>query len=182
MVKEDGEGVIMPTDKTNGLSYETKESYKLAAKEHIEHDTVVSDKTRKNIETNFNGISKGLNRFLRVGESRKHDDRIIEAAITHNTTVPTMKLTGKDHKAVEDPTKGPKRRPLVGANEGPNVRVSNMVARVLNAAADMEQSKTECKSTEELLAKVEVLNKKLHREAFEDKDSEKEDRRLVVGS
>ena len=181
-VKEDGEGVIMPTDKTNGLSYETKESYNSAAQEHIKNDTVVDYKTRKNIEANYNGISKGLNRFLRVGESRKHDDRFVEAAITHNTTVPTMKLTAKDHKATEDQDKGPKRRPLVGASEGPNVRVSNMVAKVLNRAADMEQSNTECQSTEGLLAKVEALNKKLQKEAFEGKNGEKEERCLVVGS
>ena len=102
-VKTEGERVMMPTDKTNGLSYETKDSYKLAAKDHIIDDKIVSDKTRKNIEANYNGISKGMLRFLRVGEARKQDNRLVEAVSTHNTTVPTMKLTGKDHKHIEDP-------------------------------------------------------------------------------
>ena len=171
----------MPTDKTSGLSYETKESYKLAAEEHIKNDEIVLDKTRKNIESTFNGIGKGLLRFLMVGESRKHDDRMVEAVTTHNTTVPTMSMTGKDHEEILDPAKGPKRRPLVAANEGPNVRVSNMVAKVLNLAADMEESKTECKSTEELQAEIEILNTRLHKEAFS-VDGDNDERCLVAGS
>ena len=142
----------MATDKTNGLSYETKDSYKLAAKDHIKDNKIVSDKTRKNIEANYNGIGKGMLRFLRVGEARKQDNRLVEAVTTHNTTVPTLKLTGKDHKHIEDPKINQKRRALVGANEGPNVRVSNMVAKVLNSASDMEESKYECQSSEGLQA------------------------------
>ena len=32
---------------------------------------VVSEKTRKNIESTYNHIAKGMFRFLKVGESRK---------------------------------------------------------------------------------------------------------------
>ena len=120
-------------------------------------------------------------RFLRVGESRKKDKRLVEAVTTHNTTVPTMKLTGKDHKDIDDPKVGPKRRALVGANEGPNVRVSNMVATVLNTASDMEESKTKCQSTEGLQAKIKAFNDKLHKEAFDD-DRVREEQALVAGS
>ena len=83
--------------------------------------------------------------FLRVGAARKHDDQLIKAVITHNTMVPTMKLTCRDPD-IEDPVKGPKRRAL--ANEGPNVRVYNIVAKILNTAADMEglQAKVEVES------------------------------------
>ena len=121
--------------------------------------------------------------IVRVGEARKQDNRLVEAVTTHNTTVPTMKLTGKDHKHIEDPKIGPKRRALVGANEGPNVRVSYMVAKVLYSASDMEESKYECQSSEGLQAKIEALNDKLHKEAFDvDDDFPKEERFLVAGS
>ena len=33
-----GEGIVMPTDKTDGLSFETVKSYKLAAEEHVKND------------------------------------------------------------------------------------------------------------------------------------------------
>ena len=72
-------------------------------------------------------------------------------------------------------------RPVVSASEGPNVRVSNLVSRVLNNAVDMEKSEKELKSTEDLQAKIETLNKRLYVEAFDD-DSPKDERRLVAGS
>ena len=158
----------MPTDKTDGLSFETVKSYKLAAEEHVKNDKTISEKDRKHTEAEYNGIAKATSRFLRVGEGRKHDGRIVEAVTTHNTLLPPMSLTGKDHKEVVDKERGPKRRAVVSANEGPNVRVSNLTARILNEVADLEDSKTECKSTEGLQAKVEDLNKRLLKEAFDD--------------
>ena len=65
-----------------------------------------------------------------------------------------MSLSGKDHKPIEDPTKGPTRRAIVSANEGPNVRVSNLVASVLKKVTDMEESDKEKRSTEGLQAKI----------------------------
>ena len=69
-----------------------------------------------------------------------------------------MSLTGKDHKDILNLSKGPKRRVLGGANEGPNVRASNMGAKNLYSAANLEEFKTECQSTKELQAETEVLN------------------------
>ena len=63
----------MPTDKTMGLSVETKESYKADAEEHIKDDAKVSEKVRKNTEAEFNSIGKAMIRFLEVGNGRKHN-------------------------------------------------------------------------------------------------------------
>ena len=160
--------VVMPTDKTMGLSVETKESYKAAAEEHIKDDEKVTEKVRKQTEAEFNAIGKAMIRFLDVGGGRKHDDRIKEAMLTENVMLPPLSLYGKDHKPNTDGVQGPVRRPVVSANEGPNARVSNLAADVLNKAADAEKSEFECPSTEALQAKVEELNKRLVKEAFEE--------------
>ena len=65
----------MTTDKTTGLSYETKDNYRLAATSQLKDDKVLVYKTRKNFEVNYNAIGKGALRFLKVGQSRKHDNR-----------------------------------------------------------------------------------------------------------
>ena len=83
----------MTTDKTNGLSFETKDNYKLAATPHLRNDEIVSGKARESLENNFIVIGKRTLSFLKVGTARKHDDRLIEAVVTHNTLVPIMKLT-----------------------------------------------------------------------------------------
>ena len=165
--KTKDEAVIMPTDKTMGLSVETKESYKEAANEHIKDDEKVTEKVRKHTEAEFNSIGKAMIRFLEVGGGRKHDDRIKEAMLTENVMLPPLSLYGKDHKPNADIEKGPVRRPVVSASEGPNARVSDLAADVLNKAADAEKSEFECPSTEALQAKVEELNKRLIKEAFE---------------
>ena len=120
-------------------------------------------------------------RFLEVGKGRKHDDRIKEAMLTENVMLPPLSLYGKDHKPIVDAVKGPVRRPVVSANEGPNARVSDLAANVLNKAADAEKSVFECMSTEGLQAKVEELNSRLVKEAFEDGLVESE-KVLVAGS
>ena len=67
------------------------------------------------------------------------------------------------------------------ANEGPNARVSDLAADVLNKAADTENSEFECPSTEALQAKVEALNRRLVNEAFET-DGPLDKRKMIVGS
>ena len=54
--------------------------------------------------------------LLKVGDGRKHDDRIKEAMLTENVMLPPLSLYGKDHKPNADPEKGPVRRPVVSAN------------------------------------------------------------------
>ena len=172
--------VVMPTDKTMGLSIETKESYKAAAEVHVKDDENITEKERKHTEAEFNSIGKAMIRFLEVGGARKHDDRIKEAMLTENVMLPPLSLYGKDHKPVVDAEKGPVRRPVVGASEGPNARVSNLAADVLNKAADAEKSEFECPSTEALQAKVEELNRRLTKEAFENGYENEE--KIVAGS
>ena len=105
----EGGGVVMPTDKTGGLSYETKDSYLKAAKDHVDEDVEITEKVRKNTEAQYNGIGKALLRCLRVGESYPSDDRFVQAITVSNSLLPTLSLSGKDHKPITDPSKGPKR-------------------------------------------------------------------------
>ena len=139
------------------------------------------EKVRKQTEAEFNSIGKAMIRFLKVGDGRKHDDRIKEAMLTENVMLPPLSLYGKDHKPNADVVKGPVRRPVVSANEGPNARVSDLAANVLNKAADAEKSVFECMSTEGLQANIEDLNRRLVEEAFEERSVE-EEKVLVAGS
>ena len=51
----------------------------------------------------------------------------------------------------------------------------------MSKAADAEESKYECTSTEGLQAKVEALNKRLHDEAFLP-EGQVEERKIITGS
>ena len=56
-----------------------------------------------------------------------------------------------------------------------------MAAKVLSKAANAEESKYECSSTEALQAKVEALNKRLQEEAFSS-EGQVDERKVVTGS
>ena len=55
----------------------------------------MTEKKRKNVENNFNGIGKAMARFLRVGCSRRVDERVVEAVTTSNTMIPPLSLYGR---------------------------------------------------------------------------------------
>ena len=116
-------------------------------------------------------------RFLEVGEGRKHDNRIKESILTENSMLPPLLLSGKDHKPNIVEEIGPRTRQSV--TEGPNVQVSDLTAKVLNQVSDINESKTQCPSTESLQAKVEALNQRLIEKAL---NGVKDNRCLVIGS
>lgn len=64
----------------------------------------------------------------------------------------------KDHKDTEDETKGPPVRPVCGANQAPNSRLSHFLSRIINDYTDNANIETECRSSEEMRAAFEEYN------------------------
>ena len=79
---------------------------------------------------------------------------------THSTNTPAPPMYGlrKDHKVTEDLEKGPPVRPVCGANQAPNSRLSNFISRIINDFADAAEIGTECRSSEEMRAAFERYN------------------------
>ena len=78
----------------------------------------------------------------------------------------------KDHKPDmdNDPTKGPKMRPLCAANKAPNAALGNIVAQVSKAVGDsIASSGGEVISCEEMKRKIEDLNKARSEKAFKER-------------
>ena len=72
-----------------------------------------------------------------------------------------MKGTSKDHKVADDPQKGPKMRPIMGARVGPNTGLSQIGSKILRSIIDDVKVRHDVKSTEEMLAKIEQYNESL---------------------
>ena len=64
----------------------------------------------------------------------------------------------KDHKAHSDKKVGPPVRPVCGANESPNSKLSCFLSRIVNDFADSMGIATECHSSEEMRAAFEKYN------------------------
>ena len=66
----------------------------------------------------------------------------------------------KDHKHHEDKVKGPPVRPVCGASEAPNSRLSHFLSRIINDYADSVNIETESRSSGEMRAAFEEYNEK----------------------
>ncbi len=165
---KDNKMVVFTTDKSGKFTADTPQNYKLAVQQHSNKDEEIKEEGRvKQIETRMNHHMREFNKIFKVGSNHGHEDRVTGATMSTNTPAPPMYGLRKDHKAHEDHVKGPPVRPVCGASEAPNSRLSNFLSRVINDYADSIGIDTECRSSEEMRAAFEEFNKREERERKE---------------
>ena len=81
-------------------------------------------------------IMKQFKRMFKVGSTHGHEDRVAGATTSTNTPAPPMYGLRKDHKPHDDKEIGPPVRPVCGASDSPNSRLSNFLSRIINDYAD----------------------------------------------
>jgi hypothetical protein len=146
----------------------------------------------------FNSYARATARVFKIGgafqkEGRREKEgtvpgRIIEALTSEGIEVPELFLLTKDHKVMKE-GEGPQKRPVVGAKEGPSVRLSNIVSKILTEVVEAEENKLECNSTEDMKHEIERQNEKIVKEEVDRKreeekggEEEKERKNRVIGS
>ena len=150
--------VVFTTDKSGRFTVDTPQNYEEAVAEHTRADAEVGKEKVRQVETRMNQHMKQFNKMFRVGSEHEHERRVEMA--THSTNTPAPPLYGlrKDHKATVDEERGPPVRPVCGATQAPNSRLSNFLSRIVNDYAEAVGIKTECKSSEEMRAAFEQYN------------------------
>ena len=101
-----------------------------------------------------------FNKMFRVGVTHNHQIRVAGATKSTNTPAPPLYDLRKDHKEAKNEIEGPPVRPVCGATQAPNSRLSNFLSRIVNDYADSGNMDTECRSSEEMRAAFEVYNDK----------------------
>ena len=156
---KDKKVVVFCTDKSGKFSVDTKENYEEAIGQHTLKDKEIEgDEKVKQIESKMNLHMRQFNRMFKVGSTHNQEDRVTGATTSTNVPAPPMYGLRKDHKEHQDERKGPPVRPVCGANESPNSRLSCFLSRVVNDYADSLNIKTECRSSEEMRAAFERYN------------------------
>ena len=151
--------VVFTTDKSGKFSIDTTENYEEALLQHTVKDEKVDECEKvKKIEDKMNLHMRQFNRMFRVGSTHGQEERVTGATTSTNTPAPPMYGLRKDHKEHQDQMKGPPVRPVCGANESPNSRLSCFLSRVVNDYADAMNIETECRSSEEMRAAFERYN------------------------
>ena len=151
--------IIFTTDKSGKFAVDSPENYEKAILKHTEKDIEIKDEGKiKQIENRMNQHMRQFNKMFQVGKNNEHEQRVVAATISSNTPAPPMYGLRKDHKPTESEVEGPPVRPVCGANEAPNSRLSNFLSRILNDYCNVAEIKTECKSGEEMKAAFEKYN------------------------
>ena len=85
-------------------------------------------------------------------------NRVRNASITTGNTIAPLYSLRKDHKTVEvgKEKEGPKTRPVCGAKDCLNMRLSHTLSLILKEI--LPDNSTYCDSTEDLLAEIENVN------------------------
>ena len=73
----------------------------------------------------------------------------------HHLPPPVLRLALKDHKQISADQETLPCRPIAAAALSHNGQASSLVSSLLNAVADLSNSGTECRSTEDMIAKIE---------------------------
>jgi hypothetical protein len=170
---QDKEIIISTTDKSGKFVIMTPEGYKEAAEEHLNDEEINWEDINK-IEVKMNRHSKQMVKIFSMGSVHDQKDRMFSAYTTKDSRPGEVSFLIKDHK---DPKPGktvPPTRPVCNAREGPNSRLSNLVAQILNKVADAADEGGECKSTEEMLRGILDVNKRIEEMSEEDLDSVKD--------
>ncbi len=156
---KDKKVVVFSTDKSGKFSVDTPDNYIKAVQKHTAKDQrVTNEEEEKKVENLMNHHMRQFNKMFKVGSTYDHEDRVTGATISTNTPAPPMYGLRKDHKPHEDKTEGPPVRPVCGASESPNSRLSNFLSRVINDFADKINIETECRSSEQMKATLEQFN------------------------
>ena len=135
---------------------------------HINMDEVISTKEVTKIENKLNAHAEHAARITMAGENNGQSKRIKGNLKTKDNQIPILHGTSKDHKEAQNETEGPDVRPIMGAVVGPNVALSNFIGReVIRRVADNAKSDTVCKSTEELLSRLEQYNRDRIKNGFD---------------
>ena len=128
---------------------------------HINSDNTITLGMRKDIENSMNGHCLQLGRIIKLGQNHNHWSRMKSALVNKFGHIPVLYGLKKEHKFTQPNSPTP-TRPVCGANDAPNGQICNILSIIVSALAMTmdEDLKTVSRSTEEMIAAIEEINKK----------------------
>ena len=144
--KQDGEVVVIMTDKSSKLCIMKREDYLKLGEEHVGKDREIERPELVRREKTLNQHSMSWIKMWRTGQDHDHEDRIRQSKISNSENRADLYLTYKDHKKVPGKT-----RPIATGCTSNSLALSNSVSSLVESLANSETNKHEVISTEDLL-------------------------------
>ena len=155
---QEKEIVVMQTDKTDKLAVVSREMYEKMGEAHTKDDKVITWEDARRIQRLTNGHTSCWIKIGKMGETWKQVERIRETCINQSCCVAPMYQTLKDHKKLK-PGEIHKTRAIVSSKSGMGVHLNNILSEFIEPLADSIEGKIEVISGEEMLNRIDRLNK-----------------------
>ena len=156
---KNGDIVVIPTDKSGNLAVMSRGTYLEAGMAHTRRDLEVGWDSIKDSQRELNGHVSMMIKIFRIGSSWKHTTRVRESMMGEGQSVCPLSLLFKDHKGWSAAKKTPPpTRPVAGGHLGINLHISEIVSDILDPVVGCYRGGREIISTEDMVAKVEILN------------------------
>ena len=150
--------VVFLTDKSGRFSVDTPTNYLAAGEQHTANDETITKKECRDIEGVMNAHSNAWIRMLGAGTLQNDQKRISDDMVSKNCPPPAFYTLRKDHKlAIVEPEIGPPTRPVCGATQAPNKRLSYVMNLIVSEISKNDDDSI-CLSTEEMLAEIDRVN------------------------
>ena len=157
---EDNNLAVYQTDKTDKLAIDTLSNLEEKMQAHVLNDKIVPECEYNKIQRNINKHTRSWISFLNVGVNQPKKTSM--NLITEDNPAPILRGTAKDHKMYDDPQKGPKMRPIMGARIGPNTGLAQIGSLITRGIKNNLPNKYEIRNTEEILQKFKAYNENLN--------------------
>ena len=159
---EEGEIVVLPTDKTGNFAIMERALYDKAGLSHVKGDVEVGWEDLKSAQRELNGHVSMLIKIFRIGSSWNHSMKVRETMLRGALEVCPVHLLYKDHKGwTEENGEIPPTRHVAGGNRGMSLHISEIVSDILEPLVGRVQGGQEVISTEDTIAQLEGINQKM---------------------
>ena len=150
--------MVLQTDKSGKFAICSLEDYLRMAEVHTCKDEEITQKEVELIQQRLSGHVSMWVKMLGLGEFWGHTDRMRETLIQKSQQVPPMCLLIKDHKPLSQ-SGLPQTRPVVTANLGMNVPLSDILSDLLEPVASAMENSGQVASSEHMLFMIDQLNR-----------------------
>ena len=144
--KQDGEIVVITTDKSSKLCVMKRQDYEKLGEDHVAKDVEIERRELISREKTINQHAMSWIKMWKTGEDHSHEDRIRQSKTCRSENRADLYLSYKDHKKIPGKT-----RPIATGCSSNTLALSNSVSTLVESLANSEDRKHEVISTEDLL-------------------------------
>ena len=173
---QDGEILVLKTDKSGKLTLISREKYLELGKKENKVDQKIDRAEVKRIERKLNEHTKMWAKIVNAGEAHGHYSRIVSSKTSESEIVANKYFMYKDHKEKES------YRPVVSGCTSNILGLSGLLSDIVESLCMSVKDPFEIISSEDLLARISIFNREIQKKREEKTDYDWREDYILIGT